>query len=713
MPPRTSLESDFPAAMLSEVGTKESWRKEVHRPATSTHKWWAKRLGTVFRGIITSAATPEGADAVGAYGSSLDLAGAVVLDPFSGSGVTGVEALKLGAKAVCFDINPVATLVQRQAVQPWDLGALEAAYKEVESACRAEVDRLHRTEDGRTVLYYFWVATVDCPECSEAVRLFGSPVFSKNAYPKRVPKAQIVCPDCLSVWESRYDFVAETCPKGHRVTQHGAARGQWATCGNGHSFKILGALDGARPGYEMYAKMVANPDGSKSYEAITEWDRGLYDECVEALAGLPQSAVLPRGQLAPGNNTDQALKWNFREWRDFFNARQLVSLSLIATAIRDLTGPAPEREALCALFSGTLEFNNLFTSFKGEGTGAVRHMFSHHILKPERTPLEAHPWGTSQSSGAFSTLYKSRLHRAHEYKTKPADLIDRGAGVERISGVSKPVGASIADSWKSFAAIQGQAAYVATRNSAETDIPDGSVDLVVTDPPYMDNVHYAELADFFHAWLQNMRPYTGYSDAATTRRSGEVQHADPVEFGKAIEAVWTESARVLKPGGLLAFTFHQARISGWVQVVESLRRSGWAVMAVQPVKGEMTTSVVKAGAREPSNLDSVVVCRRVVDGATNPHSSVEEALATATKELTDLLDAHIDVGAGDVRSVVRGALLAHLASTGADLDESVATLVDSLATESIETLLGSGSDRDRDGDGDGDGDSGSDGDCDS
>lgn len=677
--------------MLSGIGAKESWRKEVHRPATSTHKWWAKRLGTVFRGIIASATTPDGTDAAEAYGSSLDLAGAIVLDPFSGSGVTGVEVLKLGAKAVCFDINPVATLVQRQAIQPWDLGSLETAYREVESACRSEVDRLHRAEDGRTVLYYFWVATLGCPECSTEVRLFDSPVFSKNAYPRRVPKAQIVCPECLSIKESRYDFVTETCPEGHLITQRGAVRGSFSTCGNGHIFKVLDALDGAPPAYEMYAKMVANSDGSKSYEGITDWDRDLYDECVATLAGLSQSAVLPRGRLAPGNSTDQALKWNFREWRDFFNARQLVSLSLIATAIRDLAGSAPEREALCALFSGTLEFNNLFTSFKGEGTGAVRHMFSHHVLKPERTPLEAHPWGTPQSSGAFSTLFKSRLRRAHEYKKKPADLIYQGAAIERISGVSQPVGASIADSWASFVSAEEQAAYVATKNSAQTDIPDGAIDLIITDPPYMDNVHYAELADFFHAWLQCMQPYTGYSDATTTRRVGEVQNADPVEFGKALEAVWTESARVLKPGGLLAFTFHQARISGWVQVVESLRRSGWIVTAVQPVKGEMTTSVVKAGAREPSNLDSVVVCRRAVDGAANPHASVEEALTTALRELTDLRDAQVDVGAGDVRSVVRGALLAYLASTGVDLDDSVAAQVDSLATESIEKLLGSGS----------------------
>ncbi|WP_299450958.1 SAM-dependent methyltransferase [uncultured Serinicoccus sp.] len=686
VPAPSSLESAFPAAMLSAVGTKESWRKEVHRPATSTHKWWAKRLGTVFRGIITSAVTAEDADAMEAYMSRLDLTGVVVLDPFSGSGVTGVEVLKLGGRPVCFDINPVATLVQRQAMQPWNLRDLTAAYRAVENSCREDVDRLHRTEDGRTVLYYFWVATVACPHCSEPVRLFDSPVFSKNAYPKRVPKAQIVCPQCLAVKESRYDFDIETCANGHTVTPAGAARGQVANCPRGHSFKTMSALDEARPEYEMYAKMIANPDGSKVYEAITDWDRALYAECVDLLEDLPDSAVLPRGELARGNNTDQALKWNFRQWRDFFNARQLVSLSLIATAIRDLPGPPAEREALSALFSGTLEFNNLFTSFKGEGTGAVRHMFSHHILKPERTPLEAHPWGTSQSSGAFSTLYKSRLERAHEYKTKPADLVVDGVGISRVTGLSKPLSATIVDSWEAFVSTTGQTAYVGTKNSADTDLPDGSVDLIVTDPPYMDNVHYAELADFFHAWLQAIHPYAGYDQSTTTRRAGEVQNADPDEFGKAIEAVWTECARVLKPGGLLAFTFHQARISGWVQVVESLRRSGLVVTAVQPVKGEMTTSIVKAGSREPSNLDSVVVCRRVVDGATNPNGSLEEALATALRELSGLRGAGVDVGAGDVRSVVRGSLLAYLASTGAQLDDVVTANVDEVATQAIATL---------------------------
>jgi putative DNA methylase len=683
VPARTALEAAFPSAMLSVIGTHESWRKEVHRPATSTHKWWAKRLGSVFRGIIVAAVTEEGEDAAAAYGSSMNLAGTVILDPFAGSGVTGVEAVKLGAAAVCFDINPVATLVQRQALQPWNLPRLRVAYAHVERACRNEIDRVHRTADGRTVLYYFWVATVVCPDCSERVRLFDSAVFARDAYPKRKPKAQLVCPECLDIQEGRYDFTVATCANGHEFTQAGNVTRSNVNCRSGHAFKILAALGDDLPQYEMYAKMVVDRRGDKkTYEPIDDWDRALFAECEQLVLELPETVVLPVGRLAPGNNTNQALNWNFREWHQFFNARQLYSLSLMATAIRDIEGVGAEREALCALFSGTLEFNNLFTSFKGEGTGAVRHMFSNHILKPERTPLEAHPWGTPQSSGAFSTLLLSRLERAHKYKTEPIDLIlVDGAGLTRTSGLSSAIDAPLSQDWASFASIDG-GAYVATRNAADNGLPDASVDLVITDPPFMDNVHYAELADFFHAWLKEMRPHTGYPADSTTRRVGEVQNADPAEFGKAIEAVWADCERVLKPGGLLAFTFHQARIAGWARLVEALHRSGFVVTAIQPVKGEMSTSVVKAGSLEPSNLDSVVVCRRAADGVANPHRSLDGALRHACTELTALLDAGVEIGKGDMRSVIRGTLLAYLASSGADLDEQIES-VDGLATDAI------------------------------
>ena len=134
------------------------------------------------------------------------------------------------------------------------------------------------------------------------------------------------------------------------------------------------------------------------------------------------------------------------------------------------------------------------------------------------------------------------------------------------------------------------------------------------------------------------------------------------------------------------FTFHQARISGWIQVIESLRRAGFVVTAVQPVKGEMTTSVVKSGSREPSNLDSIVVCRKANETSINMVDTLENAHITVCNKLLSLRDAGIKVGVGDIRSVVRGSLLSNLAFSGYSLDEAVLSQVEELVNQAINLL---------------------------
>ncbi|MEU6310077.1 DNA methyltransferase [Streptomyces sp. NPDC047014] len=656
VPSSSALEGSFPAVALSKIAENESWRKEIHRPATSTHKWWAKRLGSVFRGIIAAAVTEADGDALESYSAPVDLGGLVVFDPFAGSGTTVVEAAKMGARAIGSDINPVATLVQRQAVQRWDIAELRQAFGRVEAKCREEIDRVHRAESGETVLYYFWVAVVRCPECEARTRLFSNHVFSQHAYPKRVPEAQIVCPVCLDVQVNRYDFESAECRNGHEFGRTGAVNRSQVTCPNGHISKVLDALRGEVPQQEMYAKLVLGFDGAKRYESVDSFDQSLYAECIDLLETRKRDLVLPVGGLDPGENTRQAMRWGFTEWSQFFNSRQLYSLGLLGAAIRDVDSGDAEREALAALFSGTLEFNNMFCSFKGEGTGAVRHMFSHHVLKPERAPLEAHPWGTTASSGSFSTLFRSRIVRAHEYKTEPFDQVLTKGSVQRVTGLSSSFSGQLLDGWPERG-LDVKQFYIRNGDSSCTDLPSGSVDLIVTDPPYMDNVHYSELADFFHAWLRGMKPYSGYpSSDETTRNAGEVQSADPRQFSDAISRVWRECERVLKPGGLLAFTFHQARLTAWVGLVESLNDAGFGVTAIQPIKGEMTTSITKAG-KEPSNLDSIVVCRRRSE-IRHAVDSPAVAAARGEKLLNDLRQAGVQVGVGDVRSVIRGHVLA-------------------------------------------------------
>jgi putative DNA methylase len=683
VPEVTALEIGFPAAVISQLAEVESWRKEIHRPATHTHKWWAQRLGTVFRAILVSTTCNDTDDVIAAYAGATRMTGLRVLDPFAGSGTTLVEAVKAGASVVGVDINPVAGLVQRQALAGWDEAELRRGFKTVEGACRADIEELHRDVNGYPVLYYFWVAIAQCPTCHDRVELFNNYVFARHAYAKKFPSAKATCPVCHSVQDVDLskDSSARCVDCNITFSFDGPVSGQTMTCLQGHRNRVIDALGQQKPNYGMYAKLVLRPDG-KAYERIDDFDRSLYTKASKRLASpAGVKLVQPAGELAAGYNTVQAMRWGFKSWRDFFNDRQLYCLGLLATSIRDLDCNQPEREALAALFSGTLEFNNLFCSFKGEGTGAVRHMFSHHVLKPERTPLEAHPWGTLASSGSFSTLFESRLIRAHRYKKKPVDLVPgESSRPQRLTGISQPILCDL---------NAHDVATVITGNSAATGLESESIDLIVTDPPYMDNVHYSELADFFHAWLASVQPYPGYSTTATTRVAGEVQDTTADGFASSIKTVWRECARVLKPSGLLAFTFHQAKLEGWLAVMEALAGAGFVVSATQPVKAEMSVAAPKHGANEPSTLDTIVVCRKSGHAHVAFGPSAQEAAAWARARLLAIAEAGVNFGTADVRSAVRGSVLALITQPGR-LQEAPDLRKDAeqLANEAVAWFLG-------------------------
>ncbi|MGH8058446.1 MAG: hypothetical protein ACREOH_14620, partial [Candidatus Entotheonellia bacterium] len=65
-------------------------------------------------------------------------------------------------------------------------------------------------------------------------------------------------------------------------------------------------------------------------------------------------------------------------------------------------------------------------------------------------------------------------------------------------------------------------------------MPDKSIDLVVTDPPFFDNVHYSQLADFFYYWLNQI---LDLSPVNTTRCESEVQDTDPERFKAKLTSV--------------------------------------------------------------------------------------------------------------------------------------------------------------------------------
>lgn len=673
----------FPFEKVSDVAELESWRKEINRPLYHIHKWWAQRLGTVFRAIILGALSPLGTDIFDVLYQPVRLDKFVVFDPFMGSGTTIGEAAKLRTRVIGRDINPVAHFLVRNALSYHNRENVLNEYRAIESDVAKKIRAFYKTRlpNGQEadVLYYFWVKTLKCPCCNKDVDLFSSRIFARHAYPKRYPQAQAVCPNCGEVNQVRYDDESAHCTLCQKAfnPQSGPVKGQKTTCpACSHIFPIASAVRSTDtpPKHRLYAKLVLLPDGSKAYKSVNDEDRSLYEKASAMLA--ERSDAYPIISIEPGYNTNQVLNYNYKYWHEMFNDRQLLCLSILADRIKAINDPV-SRDLFACLFSGILEFNNMFASYKGEGTGAVRHMFAHHILKPERVPLEANLWGTAKSSGSFMTMFKGRICRALDYAENPFEVqINTKNGkkiTEKIFGLSEPIGFDLASEYADFFA--GKQVYLSCGDSSRTDIPDKSVDAIITDPPFFDNVHYSQLADFFYVWQRHILGKDGQRESDSTRSVWEVQNADVSLFTKRLASVWAEAHRVLKDDGVLAFTYHHSRPEGWRSVLQAIMTSGFSITAAQPIKAEMSVAMPKHQAKEPIDLDVVLVCRK--RSQLPPHDENGDLWVTVRSVAAEQVRRFQESGRGlsrnDLRVIVMAQLLRHL-STSHGLSAALAFL---------------------------------------
>lgn len=691
---RAIEEDSFPFEDISDIAEMESWRKEINRPLSHIHKWWAQRLGTVFRAIVLGALSPMGSDLHELFYSRVKIQNAIVFDPFMGSGTTLTEAVKLGARAIGRDINPVSYFLVKNALAIHDKKAVLREFHAIEQEVSSQILNFYQTKlstgEHVPVLYYFWVKLVQCPNCTKDVDLFSSYVFAQHAYAKKYPEARAVCPKCGEINTVRFDAsdaICCGCGDSFNPTK-GIARGQKAQCPHcSHEFQIAKSIkaNGKIPGHRMYAKLVLMPNGKKEYLAANSFDHSLYEEASRLL--LTRQDAYPIVPISEGYNTNQAIGYNYRYWHEFFNSRQLLCLSILSERIKSIKEPALRDLFLC-LFSGALEFNNMFASYKGEGTGAVRHMFSHHILKPERTPLEANLWGTYKSSGSFSTMFESRILRALDYAERPFELsVTKENGKKssvKVYGLSDGIGYELASSFSDFK--NGKKAYISCGNSGQTDLDAESVDAIVTDPPFFDNVHYSQLADFFHVWQSHVLKKDGCGNEETTRSDTEVQNSDASIFTERLEEVWKECHRVLKNDGLLVFTYHHSRADGWRSVLRALMGARFFIVSAHPVKAEMSVATPKQQAKEPINLDIIISCRKAenIDKNFCGDSLCDDVLTIAKNQIERLCKSKRKLSRNDAMIIVMAQVLRKLSGCQA-VDEAIQWL-DSHEKE-IESLI--------------------------
>jgi putative DNA methylase len=650
-----------PYVELSVMARVEAHRKNIYRPPYYVHKWWARRIGSVFRGIALDMLLPAGEDVADAYYRAHDFSDVIVLDPFMGGGTTVGETLRLGCKVVGCDLNPVAWYLVSQAMRRADISQLTESFQRVADNVAEPISDMYRTTcdgcgAGATTQYTSWVKQVPCGKCTAPADLHLSNVIMADMATKGA--GLIDCARCGHPWWVPALREQTECPAcAHRfVPAEKRTKNTNYLCEScGHSDRILAVLgEDARPPAHRIRSMTVWCDAcGKRHQKPSAADVAQYEDIAADVAARFDDLHIPREAIPAGFNTDQMRKYGYAYWYQMFNARQLRGLDLLFGAVREVKD-APSRELLTLLASASLEFNSMFCGAKGLGTGAIRHVFAHHAFIPTKEPLEANLWGVHRSSGGYSTLFKERLLRGRAWADAPIERRFTGDKAEKVLVPGERLAGRPAERFEQLRANEADMLLLNQSSEALEQVPDGSVDVVITDPPFADSVMYSELSDFFYVWLRQALAddYENFA-APLVDDTREAVHnpgrgRDGAFYTTVLGNVFAEARRKLKPGGKMAFTFHHSGERAWRHIEDALVFSGFVVERWWPVFAEMESGVPLRGKENNGHLDIVFVCGKA-DEVNEP--AVQDSLEQMGRKLAG----RVTLVAADYRALLEAA----------------------------------------------------------
>lgn len=592
----------FDEAFADELARLEAYNKHHYRPNTYMHKWWARRCGSTFRLILKHLVTGE---AGGDYYAPGGLEGAIILDPMMGGGTTLHEALRMGANVAGVDIDPIPVLQARATLSPVPLSDLEDAFTAFSRVLEEKLAPLYQTccrECGAAAPLRFLLygsrrrcacgpaILVDslvlryegqepavrlCPRCHAVVSGEGScncPPESDT--PPLVEKETAVCPTCDHAYAEFLDlpYYARYTPLV--VFGHCAQHGLFFASPSPPDKERLAAADACRPSLDTPAHFVIN--------------------------GGPKSRDL--------------LGRNVHSYLDLFSSRQLLYLQQ-AMAVLPRFDPLI-RLNLSLMVSTSLEFNSMLCGYKGarrgQRPGAIRHTFSYHAYSFPYTALENNLLFPQKASGTLEKLFHDRIRRARRWAARPRErkLPPATPRFVAIDG-EREVGQEVASPQ---GLQEGQRRFLLRQGSAVSlDLPDDSVDHVVTDPPYYDSVQYSDLAAFFRVWLQRLLPEAADWDYDLSGSAVDPESNGSGQYATVLSGIFGECRRVLRPGGRLIFTFHHWKPRGWAALTLALQRAGFRLVTRYVVHSENPISVHIANL-DALTHDAILVLAAAGDG---------------------------------------------------------------------------------------------------
>lgn len=656
---RRLIEDVLPIAAINVVAQREKiGHAELH--PRKLHLWWARRPLAAARAAVYAALVPnEGRnrspeeeasffDALCRWGgppSAIATARSevlaanggkppAVLDMFAGGGAIPLEAARLGCRATAVELNPVAHMIQKAMlefpqqfpglgddIRTWGTRWVDAAWDELSdlyppvssgegqgSFAAFMGGKADPESEGRWPIAYLWTRTVRCPNPALAehrLHLLRQTWLARKK--KRfIALRPVVDQESLSI---SYEVVQADTATGLGFDPASGSRRGEATCA------VCGAtVDAAyvkdegmagRMGVAPLAAVVVKPSGrGRDYLPVGSYPLPDDDECTKRLAELPIDP--PDEELVKRDTMNVKVPlYGLTRFRDLFTPRQLLTLCTLAAGIRTthdamvddgLDSDRARAVATCLALAMDRTADRSSTLCRWDQTNeSAVNTFGRQALPMVWDFVEPSPFG-----GAAGDI--------SEHVDNVAAIVDTLAGL--------PVGR----------VIRGSATSL--------PLPDESFDAVVTDPPYYDNISYADLSDFFYVWLKRSVGWLWPDELGgelTPKRSEAVvapyrHHGDRHEardfYEHQMGAAFAEAHRVLKPDAPMVCIYAHKTTLGWSTLVDALRSAGFVITEAWPLDTEMPERSIGQGTASLASSIFLVARKRPEDAGVGEESDV-------------------------------------------------------------------------------------------
>ncbi|MEZ3118181.1 DUF1156 domain-containing protein [Halobaculum sp. MBLA0147] len=668
----------LPLGTMDDIAELETYNRVYYRPVYAIHKWFAPRPGSTFRILSLAALTNDkttrndilttndtNTKYIGKYLESNNFEGATILDPFAGGGTTLVEANRVGADVIGYELNPVAWWINKKIKDDVDVTKLRQASSELVEETRSDLSKYFTTTDPDTgseaeVLYTFQTQILPCLTCGEEVHLFKNYMlanFKKNKTTDNVP-GSVYCPnsDCDDRIIQTTEKVSDelTCPSCNTTfdPKSGNARNYGGTvkytCKNGHKHDVRETLDrlDEKPKFEYYAIQYLTKSGNKKFKEFTEEDQQTVKAVEERLNNESEDLPIPTQEIIPGDKTSRLTTRNYESYRDLFTDRQLLTYGTLFQNALEFDNENIA-EFLITGVSNSLKRNSMLAKWNyHENHKKAENVFARKSYIPRVATVEPNPINTIDNVTSVGN-FLGFVADAKEYCQNPFEMVKEDGDTEKYPIQNERIS-------------EGSVRSLKCKTSENIELEDGEVDYVITDPPYYDNIQYSELSEYFYVWLQQvlgdrydeMAPdhVPSAREIVKNDRTGK----DSEFFVKTLANVFSESHRVLKDDGELIFTYHHSNNKAWAVILEAVIESGFTITGAYPVQSEMPGSMT---VKELDNAEYDILIFANKEN-TDEDITLEELRQDLYFELQDMIaeeqERHENLSTADLGVILRG-----------------------------------------------------------